>query len=90
MPALPDIDFSREILVVAALGERGSSGYIIVFEGAVENGAGGVDVVVRSLSPARNCGTLTVLTQPVDIARIPVKYASVRFVERKGTAMCNT
>lgn len=90
VPALPDIDFSKETVVVAALGERGSSGYIIVFEGAFENDAGGVDVIVRFLSPARNCMTPAVLTQPVDIARIPVKYASVRFVERKGTAMCNT
>lgn len=88
VPALPDIDFSKEILVVAALGERGSSGYIIVFEGAVENDAGGADVIVRSLSPARNCATLTVLTQPVDIAKIPLKYSLVRFVERKGTAIC--
>jgi hypothetical protein len=88
VPALPDIDFSKEMVVVAALGERGSGGYSIVFENASEDEAGGVNVVVRSTSPGRGCAAPTVLTQPADLAKIPNRYASIRFIEREEVRNC--
>lgn len=88
VPALPDIDFSKEMIVVAALGERGSGGYSVVFGSASENGAGGIDVVVRSISPGRYCALPALLTQPVDLARISNKYASIRFIERNEVVQC--
>jgi hypothetical protein len=88
VPAIPDIDFSKEMVVVAALGERGSGGYSIVFENASENEAGGVNVVVRSTSPGRGCAAPTVMTQPTDLARIPNRYPSIRFIEREEVRTC--
>lgn len=85
---MPAVDFANEEILVAALGERGSSGYSIVFEGASANDKGEIDVVVRFGAPGKNCATLTVLTQPVDIARIPKTAAIVRFVERSSVTQC--
>jgi hypothetical protein len=88
VPALPEIDFSNEVIVVAALGERGSGAYNVVFGGATENESGGIDVVVRVISPGNRCALPAVLTQPVDLARVPRAYDSIRFVERKEVVNC--
>ena len=88
IPPMPEIDFSNEVVMVAALGERGSGGYNVVFSGATENESGGIDVIVRATSPGDRCARLTVLTQPVDIARVPRTYGSIRFVERQAVVNC--
>ena len=87
-PALPNIDFNNEVVIVAALGERRCSGYGVVFTGATQNNRGGIDVVVRSSEPGDNCGVLGALTQPVDVARIPKPTGQVRFVEQKAVTDC--
>jgi len=89
VPALPIIDFSKESVVFAALGERGSGGYGVVFKGASENQAGGLNVVVMSVLPGGGCGYPTVMTQPVDIARIPARYSLVQFVEEDEEVKCD-
>jgi hypothetical protein len=88
VPPLPEIDFSKEAIVVAALGQRGSGGYSVIFESASANGAGGINVVVRSISPGSNCGTTAALTQPADVARIPAGYTSIQFVEKVAVINC--
>ena len=90
VPPLPEIDFSKEAIIVAALGQRGSGGYSIIFDSASPNAAGGLDVVVRSISPGSNCGTTAALTQPADVARIPSGYASVRFIEKAEVMNCGS
>ena len=47
VPALPEIDFSKEMIVVAAMGTRPSSGYFIIIDGACEVD-GQVEVFVSS------------------------------------------
>lgn len=89
VPAVPAIDFSQEMIVVAALGSRGSSGYGILLESAAETGTGGIAITVRSTSPGSNCGVLTVITQPVDIARLGRRDGVVGFVELSQTVNCN-
>jgi len=78
----PAIDFSREMLVVVALGARGTGGYSILLEGAAEDGPDGTAIMVRSVSPGPNCVTTQAFTQPVDIARLPLRNGDVRFVEQ--------
>src|SRR5436189_1637397 len=69
IPPLPTIDFSTEMIVVAALGSRPTSGYDILFAGASEAGAV-VTLEVVAKSPGPGCVTLTVVTSPVDLARV--------------------
>ena len=84
----PSIDFSREMVIVAALGTRGSSGYDVLIDGATEADAGGAAIAIRSTSPGVGCASLTVLTQPVDIARMPIRNGAVTFVERSSVTNC--
>jgi protease stability complex PrcB-like protein len=84
---VPAIDFSREMLVVAALGSRSSGGYGILIDGANESEGAGLAVTVRSISP-KNCLVTLAFTAPVDIARVPRREGSVTFIERSEVHTC--
>lgn len=81
LPALPEVDFAREMLVVAALGERPTGGYGILVDSAAAT-AEGLAVRIRTISPAPGCGVTLALTQPVDIARLPRHDGVVLFHDR--------
>jgi len=80
-PGPPEVDFSREMLIVAAMGERPSGGYEIVITGACEVD-NQLEVHVRS-SDYTKCGGMqtAVLTAPVDIVRLPKSDLPVVFRE---------
>lgn len=86
-PALPAVDFGREMIVVAALGSRPNGGYDVVIEGAEQDSAG-LRISVRVATPAAGCPTPAVMTQPVDLARVPVSDQPVRFRERDVVVAC--
>lgn len=71
---LPEIDFTREILVVAAMGWRPSSGYRIVIDKAyLYEQYPRLEVVIRSIDNTKcpGLGHFTVVTAPIDIVRLP-------------------
>jgi hypothetical protein len=78
IPAPPQVDFTREMVVLAALGERSSGGFGITIDSA-KSTASGVTVFVTPTSPGPRCMTTAALTQPVDIARLPRVDTAVRF-----------
>ena len=78
VPPPPPIDFTREMIIVAALGARPTSGYGIVIDQAYERGDR-LEVVVRSILPGG--GTFQVLTNPVDVVRLPKTQRPVIFRE---------
>lgn len=87
VPALPEVDFTKEMALVAAIGSRPSSGFEVVFTGATEAG----DVVtidVESRSPGPGCVTLTVVTTPVDLARIPRRNGAIVFRSTPKVVNC--
>ncbi len=88
VPPPPTIDFSREMVVVAALGARSTGGYSILITGANETDDNGVNVAVRSSSPGNTCGVTEAFTQPVDIARMPIRTGKVVFTERSEVFQC--
>lgn len=87
LPPLPEVDFSREMVVVAALGGRPSSTYAIIVDGAYERDER-LEIAVRSVSPGKSCMTLTVCTAPVDIVRLPKTERSVVFRETEVVHEC--
>ena len=87
LPALPDVDFTSEMVVVAALGTRPSSGYDVVFTSASEAGEI-VTVEVESRAPGAGCVTLTVITSPVDLARIPRRNGAITFRTTPKVTTC--
>jgi len=87
-PPLPQVDFAREMVVVAALGRRASGGWSIVIDSAAWRGRV-VDVFVRQLAPGRGCFTSAAISAPVDVALLPRRDAPVRFTERLVREDCD-
>jgi hypothetical protein len=81
VPPLPEVDFSKEMVIVAAMGERPMSGYLVIIDGACEVD-GHVEVFVSSID-GTSCGgvQLQVLTAPADAVRIPQSDLPIVFRE---------
>lgn len=88
VPPVPAVDFSREMVVVVALGLRSSGGYSILVDAAHEASNAGLLVTVRSISPGSKCARTAALTQPVDIARVPRRDGEVSFLEQSEVTVC--
>ncbi|HJT29597.1 MAG TPA: protease complex subunit PrcB family protein [Pyrinomonadaceae bacterium] len=81
MPPLPEIDFAKEMIIVAAMGERPSSGYTIMIDGVCEVD-GHVEVFVSSQEGGASCGgVLPMVTAPADAVRIPKTDLPIVFRE---------
>ncbi len=86
-PRLPDVDFGREMVVLAALGPRPSLGYDILIRSATRDSAG-IEVQLRRSNPGPGCAMGAAVSQPVDLARIPASDLYVRFTELITTMPC--
>ena len=86
-PPLPEVDFSREMIVVAAMGQQPSR-YEIIIDGACE-ADNQFEVLVRSTKFAP-CGLEAGLPpESVDIVRFPKTDLPVFFRETEVTLDCN-
>jgi hypothetical protein len=88
LPSLPAVDFSAEMIVIAALGSHSTGGYDILLAGASESAGSGTVFTVSSVFPGPRCITTQAFTQPVDIARVPLRSGDVSFVEQKHVTNC--
>jgi hypothetical protein len=86
-PARPQIDFSTHMLVLVAIGSQSSGGHSVVLESATGIG-GEITVVGRQVSPGPGCFTTLNITQPVDLARLPLSMAPVQFEIRQVVTDC--
>ena len=86
-PPLPEIDFSREMLIVVAMGERNTGGFSIIVDGVYERDKK-LEVVVKSTSPGKNCMLSQAFTQPVDIIRVQKSDYPVVFRETNVSNDC--
>ena len=86
-PPLPQVDFDRDMVVVAALGAKPSSGYDIVIEAARQD-TSSIEIALRTSSPAAGCPVSAAITQPVDLATIPASPRPVRFRETSTIVPC--
>ena len=84
----PAVDFSRNLVVAVAAGQRSSGGYEIqVQRVAVANGE--LTIEVQETEPGPNCVTTGALSQPVDVVTVPgVGAKSWSFMERKEVRGC--
>jgi hypothetical protein len=84
----PAVDFSRDVVVAVAAGQRPTGGHEIAVERVINNG-GELAVEVVETTPGPNCMTTASLTQPVDVVVVPgVAPRSWSFVERKEVRGC--
>lgn len=70
VPALPAVDFTKEMLVLVFQGNQSTGGYSVEVTG-VEKKDGVVGVMVKEISPGAGCMTTQVLTAPSHIVKIP-------------------
>jgi hypothetical protein len=86
-PALPPVDFSKEVVVLAAMGQRRSGGHLIEVV-SVEPGAGGREVTVLERSPGASCLLTGALTQPFTAVRVPSAGGELQFVDVARVEEC--
>ena len=79
IPPPLEIDFSKEMIVVSAMGMRPTSGYWTVIDGACEVD-GQIEVFITNVEN-KTCGGLTSLTYPADAVRLPRSDLPVVFRE---------
>jgi hypothetical protein len=85
----PDVDFTQNVVIVAAAGQRQSGGHEIAVD-RVNQADGQLTIEVVETTPGPNCLTTGAVTQPVDVVVVPV--AAPRgwsFLERKEIRGCN-
>lgn len=80
LPPLPEIDFSSEMLIVVSSGARPTGGYGIIID-AIYGQQNQIEIVVRDVSPGKECIVTQSATQPVDIVRLPKTARSIVFRE---------
>jgi len=85
--AAPPVDFGRETVLLAALGERSSGGYSILVD-SVYAAPGETQVVVRKTSPGAGCSVIGAMTQPVDVVRVPRVSGTVTWIEKDEVRDC--
>ena len=64
------VDFTRDMVVAVAAGQRPTGGYEIAVD-RVRQAKGELTVEVVETAPGPNCVTTASLTQPVDVVVIP-------------------
>lgn len=86
-PQLPAVDFTKDMVLVAAAGTRPSGGYSISITDVAES-SGSVMVNVTITSPGSNCVVTAVVTSPVYIATVARQDGTVGFVVTRKTHNC--
>lgn len=71
VPAVPEVDFSRESVVLAAMGRRATGGHEVSIP-EVRRTEAGLAVTVREVSPGEGCIVTQALTAPAVAVRVPV------------------
>jgi hypothetical protein len=79
-PSLPDVDFSKEMVIVAFMGEQPTSGYSIDIIEVTEY-ADRIEVQIVKHKPAQDATVAQVITRPFCLAKIEKIGKPARFIE---------
>ena len=88
VPALPEVDFGRETVLLAAAGTRENGCFSIDITRARLTGSGSIELEVTETVPGPTCACTLALTQPVHLVRIARVSATETFVERLSQLLC--
>ena len=80
VPPLPEVDFAKEMVVIAAMGEKPSCCPWTFIDGACEAN-GQLEVFVSNVDDVSCIGQYAVLTYPADAVRLPRTDLPVVFRE---------
>ena len=81
----PAVDFSRQMLILAALGTRPTGGFAVKVRGVSTRGEQ-LEVVVLESCPAQGAMVTAALTQPVEVVRVARLSQTPTFKEQRETS----
>ena len=84
----PPVDFSREMLIVAGMGEKPCMGYLVNIDTIFRDDERRIYAVVRERHRGARCGCLAEVVSPVDVVKVPRTIRPVTFLERRETNVC--
>jgi PrcB C-terminal len=84
---VPTVDFSRQMVVLIALGQRSTGGYSLRFDG-LSSDAGTTVVRYTLTSPGPGCMAAQVLSSPVELVAVPKAAGPLRFDKTLVVARC--
>lgn len=84
----PEIDFSREMLLIVGMGQAPCMGYQINVDTVFRDKDKRIYAVVRERHHGSRCGCLNEVVSPVDVIRVPRTVRPVTFLERRETNVC--
>ena len=84
----PNVDFSREMLLVVGMGQAPCMGYQINIDTVFRDEDKRVYAVVRERHHGSRCGCLNEVVSPVDVVRVPRTLRPVTFLERRESNVC--
>lgn len=84
---VPAVDFTRQMVVFIALGQRMSGGYSLKFDGMSATSGGSV-VRYTATSPGPGCMNAQVLSSPVEMVAVPRTAGTVTFERRDVVQSC--
>lgn len=88
LPPVPELDFSKQIVVIVAMGRQISGGHSIRVV-SVKRQAGGVLVSALAQEPGKGCITTGNITSPADVVVLPASAQPVAFELRREKRDCN-
>jgi hypothetical protein len=86
-PAAPAVDFSSDLLIVAAMGTMPTGGYSIDVDD-VGVGGGNASISITEQSPGPTCVVTQSLTAPVVVVVVPKFAGQATFVEHTAQLAC--
>ncbi|HKV45345.1 MAG TPA: protease complex subunit PrcB family protein [bacterium] len=87
-PEMPSIDFKKYVVVVAAMGQQGSTGNSIDVV-SIDSTGGSFNVHVTVTVTGRGCLSGGLITAPIDIVRVPRSRRPIVFVEKYKQTDCS-
>lgn len=84
----PAVDFTREMLLVAGMGEQPCMGSLINIDTIFRDDDRRIYAVVRERHRGAGCGCLNEVVSPVDVVRVPRTIRPVTFLERRESNVC--
>lgn len=81
-PALPKVDFSKEMVVAVSLGARSSGGYSVSITSIVDDGTN-IVVTYKEAKPDPNGPSTAAITHPFVFVKVPLTTKPVKFVKAK-------
>ena len=86
-PALPDVDFSSEMVIAVFLGERSNGGFSVEIERIVQQGDR-IGLQVKETAPGPNCVTPAVISSPYHIIKLKQISGELAFVPERVEMQC--